>query len=153
MGYFLPTDFKELSQRWIYVVLSLAYRSQDKQRNEMTYSRSSCEPGVCRQVTPGTLPFYSGCSLQQHYENGQLLPPTRTIPMRTHSGCQLFDKFVSLNTPRRKNKKGLALGNGNGKVCYLHQQSYQHLLNRDAQICLSSTVHISWRPHQRPVCT
>lgn len=48
MGYFLPTDFKELSQRWIYVLLSLVYRSQDEQRNEMTYSRSFCEPGVRR---------------------------------------------------------------------------------------------------------
>lgn len=46
MGHLLLMDFKELLQRWIYVLLWAVYRSQDEQRHKMTYSRSFSKPGV-----------------------------------------------------------------------------------------------------------
>lgn len=53
MGYLLLMDFKELLQRWIYVLLSAVYRSQDEQRNikKMTYSMSVSKTGVFKGVT------------------------------------------------------------------------------------------------------
>ena len=62
MGYLLLMVFKELLQRWIYVLVSAVDRSQDEQRNKMTYSRSFSKPGAFKWVIPGMLPFYSGCN-------------------------------------------------------------------------------------------
>lgn len=58
MGYLLLIDFKELLQRWIYVLLSEVYRSQDEQRHKITYSRSFSKPGVFKWVVSGILPFW-----------------------------------------------------------------------------------------------
>lgn len=58
MGYLLLIDFKELLQRWIYVLLLEVYRSQDEQRHKITYSRSFSKPGVFKWVVPGILPFW-----------------------------------------------------------------------------------------------
>lgn len=58
MGYLLLMDFKELLQRWIYVLLSEVYRSQEKERHKITYPRSFSKPGVFKWVVSGILPFW-----------------------------------------------------------------------------------------------
>lgn len=153
MGYLLLMDFKELLQRWIYVLLSAVYRSWDEERNKMTYSRSFSKPGIFKWAILGMMPFYSGCNLQWRYENSQILPWTSTLLMRMHNGCQLFYKYRSLNIfMREKEKKLLTLGmwtrtvqkcsrstlykhSGNWKWHQLHRQSCQDLLNRNQQSC------------------
>lgn len=58
MGYLLLMDFKELLQRWIYVLLSEVYRSEDEERHKITYSRSFSKPGVFKWAVSGILPFW-----------------------------------------------------------------------------------------------
>lgn len=143
MGYLLLMDFKELLQRWIYVLLSAVYRSQDEQRNKTTYARSFSKPGAFKWVIPGVLPFYSGCNLQWCYENSQILPWTSTIPMRKNDRCWLLYKYRRLSIFMRGKEKSQDsteipqkhLVQTPWKGHWLHGQSCQDLLKRDQQSC------------------
>lgn len=153
MGYLLLMDFKKLLQRWIYVLLSAVYRSQDEQRNKMTYSRSFSKPGVFKRVIPGTLPFYSGSNLQRHYKNSQIPPWTSTIPIRKYDGS-FTNIEVWTYSWRKRRKKLLTLGTWYQdstempqnhlvetpwKGHWLHRQSCRDLLNSDQHSFLLPT--------------